>query len=187
MKDYYDILEVNPKASKEVIDKAYKVLIKKYHPDLYTGEDKVYAQRKTIEINEAYHVLANSFMREQYDNELQKEFARTYAYGENQYQQEQPEEELSRKERKKKKKRESKSQIGTLSSLMNLTKQIYENRPEIKEKRKLNKKDAFAIGLTLIVVVFIGVILWFIPFTNGWMREVLFENPISQMIGNLFK
>ena len=34
MKNYYEILEVNENASKEVIDKAYKVLAKKYHPDL---------------------------------------------------------------------------------------------------------------------------------------------------------
>ena len=38
MKNYYEILEVNKKASKEVIEKAYKVLVKKYHPDLYTGQ-----------------------------------------------------------------------------------------------------------------------------------------------------
>ena len=30
MKNYYEILEVNENASKEVIDKAYKVLAKKY-------------------------------------------------------------------------------------------------------------------------------------------------------------
>ena len=28
MKNYYELLEVNPKASKEIIEKAYKVLIK---------------------------------------------------------------------------------------------------------------------------------------------------------------
>ena len=33
-KTYYDWLEVSPKASPEVIEKAYKALVKKYHPDL---------------------------------------------------------------------------------------------------------------------------------------------------------
>ena len=41
MKNYYDLLEVTPKASKEIIEKAYKVLIKKYHPD-YITEKKEY-------------------------------------------------------------------------------------------------------------------------------------------------
>ena len=33
-KTLYEILEVSEKASQEVIEKAYKVLVKKYHPDL---------------------------------------------------------------------------------------------------------------------------------------------------------
>ena len=50
MKNYYEILEVNKKASKEVIEKAYKVLVKKYHPDLYSGQKKEYAEKKIKEI-----------------------------------------------------------------------------------------------------------------------------------------
>ena len=50
----------------------------------------------------------------------------------------------------------------------------------------MTKKDAIAIVLTIIVVLLIGVILWFIPFTNGWMRELLFENPLFNWIGSLF-
>mgnify|MGYP004462013251 CR=1 FL=1 len=30
----YELLEVSENASKEIIEKAYKVLAKKYHPDL---------------------------------------------------------------------------------------------------------------------------------------------------------
>ena len=40
MKNYYEILEVNENASKEVIDKAYKVLAKKYQPDLQEEKNK---------------------------------------------------------------------------------------------------------------------------------------------------
>ena len=42
MKNYYEILEVNPKASKEVIEKSYFVLVNRYHPDLYTWEKQSY-------------------------------------------------------------------------------------------------------------------------------------------------
>ena len=34
VKNYYEILEVDKKASPEIIEKSYKVLAKKYHPDL---------------------------------------------------------------------------------------------------------------------------------------------------------
>ncbi|MBO6244107.1 MAG: DnaJ domain-containing protein, partial [Clostridia bacterium] len=34
MKNYYEILEINENASQEIIEKVYKVLVKKYHPDL---------------------------------------------------------------------------------------------------------------------------------------------------------
>ena len=38
VKNYYEILEVDRKASSEVIEKAYKTLVKKYHPDLQENE-----------------------------------------------------------------------------------------------------------------------------------------------------
>ena len=39
MKNYYEILEVDKNASEEVIEKAYKTLAKKYHPDLQNNSD----------------------------------------------------------------------------------------------------------------------------------------------------
>ena len=33
MKNYYEILEVTPEASEEVIKAAYKALVKRMHPD----------------------------------------------------------------------------------------------------------------------------------------------------------
>ena len=41
MKNYYEILEVDKNASKEVIDKAYRTLVKKYHPDLKNSDEKI--------------------------------------------------------------------------------------------------------------------------------------------------
>ena len=57
MLNLYEILEVSEKASKEVIDKAYHVLAKKYHPDLQQGEAKQKAEEKMKQINAAYEIL----------------------------------------------------------------------------------------------------------------------------------
>ena len=73
MQTFYEILEVSPSASPEVIKMAYKALVRKYHPDIYKG-DINYANEKIKEINIAYEVLGNDIKRRQYDAELLKEF-----------------------------------------------------------------------------------------------------------------
>ena len=65
MTDYYEILEVHPKASSEIIKKAYFTLAKKYHPDVYP--DKKFAIKKMAMLNEAYEVLSNPNKRKTYD------------------------------------------------------------------------------------------------------------------------
>lgn len=74
MKNYYEILEINEKASQEVIEKVYKVLVKKYHPDLQenSGEKAKY-EEKIKEINEAYEVLSDEIKRKEYDTKLELE------------------------------------------------------------------------------------------------------------------
>ena len=39
-KNYYKILEIDQDASEEIIEKAYKTLVKKYHPDLQDETQK---------------------------------------------------------------------------------------------------------------------------------------------------
>lgn len=74
MKKYYEILEINEKASQEIIEKVYKVLVKKYHPDLQeTAEAKAKCEEKIKEINEAYDILSNSEKRAEYDAKLEQE------------------------------------------------------------------------------------------------------------------
>lgn len=70
MKNYYEILEVNEKASQEIISKVFKLHIKKWHPDLYQGDAKIEAENKTKEINEAYSTLSDEKKRAEYDVEL---------------------------------------------------------------------------------------------------------------------
>lgn len=165
MKNYYEILEVNRNASLEVISKAYKALAIKYHPDRYDGEKRYYAEQKMKDINEAYNVLSDWFLKEQYDKELDSEFEKIYNVNKgtkNNY------------ESKDVKVKKNKSNVGTFAGLIDLLKQVFKPRDYKREKRKINRTDILAVGLTLIVMVSLGLILWFIPFTNGLIRELLF-------------
>jgi len=65
MRDYYEILGVSKNASIEEIKAAYRVLAKKYHPDI--AENKEEAEKKFREINEAYQVLSDPEKRKIYD------------------------------------------------------------------------------------------------------------------------
>ena len=79
--NYYDILEISPTASDEVIKAAYKALVKRYHPDSMTSGN----QSKTMaQINEAYETLSDAVKREKYDQQLKMVSAtqETYAYQE---------------------------------------------------------------------------------------------------------
>lgn len=69
MENYYEILEISPKASDEVIKMAYKALVKKYHPDVFSGSPEV-ANQKMQEINKAYEVLSDLRKRKAYDSTI---------------------------------------------------------------------------------------------------------------------
>ena len=71
-KNYYDWLEISRNASPEVVEKAYKTLVKKYHPDLQEGENKQQAEEMIKKINEAYSVLSDETKRKQYDETIKE-------------------------------------------------------------------------------------------------------------------
>jgi curved DNA-binding protein CbpA len=66
-KDYYRILGVPTNASEKDIKKAYKKLSRKYHPDVVPEKDKAEAQKKFVEIAEAYGTLKDKKKRDVYD------------------------------------------------------------------------------------------------------------------------
>jgi curved DNA-binding protein CbpA len=69
MKDYYKILQVHPEASLDVMNNAYRTLVRQYHPDLYHTHRKDHMNDKMREINEAYQVLSNPHTRADYDRQ----------------------------------------------------------------------------------------------------------------------
>ena len=72
-KNYYDILQINQNASPEIIEKVYKTLAKKYHPDLQEENNKKEAEEILKEINEAYEILSNPEKKALYDQNLRNE------------------------------------------------------------------------------------------------------------------
>lgn len=64
-KDYYKVLGVGRNASEDDIQKAYRDLARKYHPDL-NPDDKM-AKQKFQEVQAAYDVLSDQQKREMYD------------------------------------------------------------------------------------------------------------------------
>lgn len=66
MKNFYEVLRVRTNASQDQIRKAFMELVSKYHPDVYKG-DKIYAERYTAVINEAYSILKDPEKRRDYD------------------------------------------------------------------------------------------------------------------------
>lgn len=65
--DYYKILQVDPKADQEFIERAYRLLAKRYHPDnLETGDAK-----KFEILLAAYRILSDPKKRGVYDDDHQ--------------------------------------------------------------------------------------------------------------------
>ena len=61
--DYYEILQVNPKASPETIHRVYRLLAQQFHPDnRETGDERIFRQ-----LVEAYRVLSDPEQRAAYD------------------------------------------------------------------------------------------------------------------------
>ena len=61
--NYYDVLGVEQSASPEQIKEQFRLLAKEWHPD----RRKDSSEEKMAEINQAYEVLSNQKLREEYD------------------------------------------------------------------------------------------------------------------------
>lgn len=72
-KNYYEILNVNRKSSRDEIRTSFRKLAKKFHPDTNKTPE---AESMFKDINEAYDVLTNDDKRKKYDRQVAK-----YGYG----------------------------------------------------------------------------------------------------------
>ncbi len=63
--DYYEILQISPRADQEIVERAYRLLAKRYHPDNAHSGDAV----KFGSLTEAYQILSDPEKRAAYDQE----------------------------------------------------------------------------------------------------------------------
>jgi curved DNA-binding protein len=73
--DYYRTLHVTRDADAEVIERAYKALSLKHHPDMVSAAERPSATRRMQHLNEAYRTLRDPKARKRYDATLPPEGA----------------------------------------------------------------------------------------------------------------
>lgn len=61
--DYYEVLQLSPRASAETVDRVYRLLLKRYHPDNLASGDL----DRFTSVREAYDVLSDPERRTSYD------------------------------------------------------------------------------------------------------------------------
>lgn len=216
-KNYYDWLEISKQASPEVIEKAYKALVKKYHPDLQEG-DKHEAEEILKKINEAYDVLSNSEKRTEYDATLHDDNVSKEDY--DRLQQELNNLKHSQYSNKNNNNNNNRTQVTQNEELeyqrqleleqqrhQELQAQLeYERQVEAARRKayhdayiqdlrnrgykiryKKSFKDYVRIAITLLVLIAIAWIAWQIPFVRNWFEDLYNNNEVIKFIIDLFK
>ena len=72
--DYYEILQLSPNATSETVERVYRILAKRYHPDNPDTGDPV----QFAELHTAYEVLTNAVSRASYDAKYDENRALTW-------------------------------------------------------------------------------------------------------------
>ena len=193
--NYYDILEVSKNASPEIIEKAYKTLVKKYHPDLQKGENKNKYEEKIKKINEAYDILSDFEKRKNYDLNLKNTEVSIDDY--NILYQENINLKNNLNILKEKLNYLNNIQNNYEKNNLNKNNENYYKNINFKNNYnnlKLNKlfnfkksfKDLLALIITIFIIIFISLILWHIPLTKNYLINLYEKNTILKYIINLF-
>ena len=109
-------------------------------------------------------MLSDDLLKDQYDSERQRENLKKTYTQEKKVNKENVSNTVYVKETENKKKKEKPKGVfdllpGMVGTLVNAVKNI----------KNLNKKDVFAMGLTVCIMIVIFLLLWIIPFTHEWV------------------
>ena len=212
MKNYYEILEVDKKASPEVIEKAYKTLVKKYHPDLQEAENNGQYEEKMKEINEAYSVLSDDFKKSNYDEQVKESTISIEEYNrlvqENQNLRAQIENinaQFNRSNVTNKTVNNNQNNTRNDDTISRMSREMYEN---IKQARAQAYNDAYEQDLRnrgytikykhdfkyylkfagcICIMILILFIIYQIPIVKKFVNQLYEENLVIHAIVNIFK
>lgn len=183
MKNYYEILEVDKNASEEVIEKAYKTLAKKYHPDLQNNSD---CQDKMRQINEAYEILSNDFKRREYDEKIKRQSVSIEEYNRIIQENNRLKKDLKRVVNQ----REMSQNQGKLEE-MSIMQRYYEQikkatkQPQMRYERKKTKislEKIKKIVIYIAILIGIGLVLAIVPFTRKFFINLYNNNVIIKLL-----
>lgn len=204
-KNYYDILEINKNASPEIIEKAYKTLVKKYHPDLQDNNLKFEYEEKIKEINEAYEVLSDVEKKENYDLNLKNNEISLDDYNnlinENIN--------LKKEINYLKNNTINENKLNYNKNNYNIQNNINENiinekindavnqayydayiqdlkNRGYKIKYKKTFKDLLALIITILIICVVAFIIWQIPFTRNYLINLYNNNSVLKFIIDIF-
>lgn len=206
--NYYEILEVNKNASPEIIEKVYKILVKKYHPDLQKENEKNKYEEKIKKINEAYDILSNPEKRKKYDLNLKNTEISINDYNTLYQENINLKNNLNILKEKLNYLNTIQNNYGKNNFNYNYSRNIINNNLNKNNENyykninlknnynnlKLNKlfnfkkifKDLLALIFTIFIIIFIFFILWHIPFTKNYLINLYENSIILKLIINLF-
>lgn len=211
-KNYYDILQINQNASPEIIEKAYKTLAKKYHPDLQEESNKKEAEEMLKEINEAYEILSNPEKKALYDQNLKNETISQEDYDRIYYQNEELREELNNLtndiiNKNYKPNQEDVDKIKKEEQELEFRKQQIQYQEQMEQARQKAYHDAYIQDLKnrgyrikykkslkdyikgiifIILVILVLILLWHVPFIQNFFINLYENNPAIHYVVDFF-
>lgn len=217
MEKLYDVLEVSRKASKEIIEKSYKTLAKRYHPDLQSVENKSHAEEMMKKINEAYETLSNDEKRREYDRKLEEEekiqeesrinnstrevqntnYNSNFNYSNlnyenaNSYQNKNSDEDEWREKFSRLSKKDQERIMKNIQREANAEyRKLYTDYFRslgFKIKHRWTFKDFLVIFFVILILIFIIYILWLIPPTREVLENLYADNFAIRLVVDLVK
>ena len=190
-KNYYEILEVDKKASNEIIEKAYKTLAKKYHPDLQSNEIQKEYEEKMKLINEAYSVLSDDYKKSTYDEQLQNNIVSIDDYKKVLQENAELKQEIQKLTGEQTQQtytnRQYQEQINRAvnQAYQDAYVQDMKNRGyKIKYKHTFKQYRNLIISIAVVILIFI--LIWQIPFVKKFFVGIYEENIVIKSIVDIF-